>query len=45
MRLLYRPCVGLDIHKDSISACIRMGVHGKPEAEVLEDRFGTFTQE
>jgi len=45
MRLLYRRCAGLDIHKDSISACIRMRVHGKPEAEVLEERFSTFTQE
>ncbi|MDQ6678169.1 MAG: IS110 family transposase [Acidobacteriota bacterium] len=45
MKLLYRRCAGLDIHKDSISVCIRMRVSGKAEAEVLESRFSTFTQE
>jgi transposase len=45
MRLLYRRCAGLDIHKNSISVCIRMRVRGKAEAEVLEERFATFTQE
>ena len=42
MRLLYRRCAGLDIHKDSISACIRVRVNGKAEAEILEERFGAF---
>jgi transposase len=45
MRLLYRRCAGLDIHKDSISVCIRTRVNGQAEAEVLEQRFATFTQE
>jgi transposase len=45
MRLLYRCCAGLDIHKDSISVCIRMRIKGNAEAEVLEQRFATFTQE
>ena len=42
---LYRRCAGLDIHKDSISACVRVRVGGKDEAEVLEERVGTFTQQ
>jgi transposase len=47
MKLLYRRCAGLDIHKDSISVCIRKRVSGKPddEPEIVEDRFATFTQE
>lgn len=45
MRLLYRRCAGLDIHKDSISVCIRVRVGGKAEAEIIEERFSTFTQE
>lgn len=45
MKLLYRCCAGLDIHKDTISACIRVRVKGKAEAEIIEQRFGTFTQQ
>ena len=45
MRLLYRRCAGLDIHKNSISVCIRTRTAGKAEAEVVEERFSTFTQE
>lgn len=45
MRLLYRRCAGLDIHKDSISVCIRTRVSGQAEAEIVEQRFATFTQE
>jgi transposase len=45
MRLLYRRCAGLDIHKDSVSVCIRTRVSGKAEAEIIEERFLTFTQE
>lgn len=45
MRLLYRCCAGLDIHKKSVSACIRHRVRGKPEVEVEEAVFGTFTQD
>ena len=29
MRLLYRCCAGLDIHRDSVSACVRRRVRGK----------------
>ena len=45
MRLLYRRCAGLDIHKNSISVCIRTRVSGKADAEIIEERFATFTQE
>jgi hypothetical protein len=45
MKLLYRRCAGLDIHKDSISVCIRIRNGGKAEAEIIEERFSTFTQE
>ncbi len=45
MRLLYRRCAGLDIHKDSISVCIQMRVKGNSEPEIIEERFLTFTQE
>jgi transposase len=45
MKPLYRRCAGLDIHKNSISVCIRIRGSGQAEAEVLEERFATFTQE
>ena len=45
MKLLYRHCAGLDIHRDSVSACIRKRVPGQSEALLEEAVFGTFTQE
>jgi len=36
--------VRLNIHKDLIGVCVRMRAD-KAEAEVLEERFATFTQE
>jgi transposase len=45
MRLLYRRCAGLDIHKDSISVCIRTRHRSQADAEIIEERFLTFTQE
>jgi hypothetical protein len=39
MKLLYRRCAGLDIHKDSIGVCIRIRNGGKTEAEIIEERF------
>lgn len=45
MKLLYRRCAGIDVHKKSISVCVRMRVAGKKEAEVEEAVFGTFTQD
>jgi transposase len=45
MKLLYRCCAGLDIHRDSVSACVRRRVRGSAEATIEEEVFGTFTQE
>ena len=45
MKLLYRCCAGLDIHRDTVSACIRKCVRGQAEAAMEEQVFGTFTQE
>ena len=44
MRIIHRRCAGLDVHKKSISVCIRVRVHGH-KTETLERVFGTFTQE
>lgn len=43
MKLLYRRCAGLDVHKKSISVCVRIR-HGK-QVEIHENVFGAFTQE
>jgi transposase len=45
MKLLYRRCAGIDIHKKSISVCVRLRATGKREAEIEEAVFGTFTQD
>ncbi len=45
MKLLYRCCAGLDIHRDTVSACVRKRVRGQAEAAVEEAVFGTFTQD
>jgi transposase len=34
MDLLYARCAGLDVHKDTVVACVRIGGHGDPEREV-----------
>jgi len=34
MRLRYRRCTGLDIHKNSISVGIRKRISGKPDEEL-----------
>ena len=43
MEVVYPRCCGLDVHKQSISACVIIREHGK--AEKLERRFGTFTHQ
>ena len=43
MRLLYRRCAGLDIHKNTVSACIRMRRGANTEIETAV--FGTFTEQ
>jgi transposase len=45
MKLLYRRCAGLDVHKKTVSVCVRRRVAGKSEAEVEEAVFGTFTRD
>lgn len=45
MKLLYRCCAGLDIHRDAVSVCIRRRVRGSAEVIVEEQVFGTYTQE
>jgi transposase len=44
MKLLYRCCAGMDVHKKSVSVCIRRRVAGG-HFEVEEAVFGTFTQD
>jgi transposase len=41
MALLYRRCAGLDVHRDSVAACIRIRANGKYEEQ--RETFGTFT--
>ena len=45
MKLLYRCCAGLDIHRDTVSACVRRRTRGQAEAAIEEEVFGTFTQD
>ena len=45
MKLLYRRCAGLDVHKMSVTACVRRRVPGSSETEMEEAVFGTFTQD
>lgn len=45
MKLLYRRCAGIDVHKKSVSVCIRRRMAGQREAEIEEAVFGTFTQD
>ncbi len=45
MKLLYRCCAGLDIHRDTVSVCIRRRVSGQAERAIEEEVFGTLTQD
>ncbi len=45
MKIIYRRCAGMDVHKKSISVCVRRRQQGKQEEEIEEAVFGTFTQE
>ena len=45
MKIVYRRCAGLDVHKKSVSACVRRRVKGSSEPEIEEAVFGTFTQD
>src|SRR5262245_12656617 len=41
MEVLYPRCAGLDVHKDSVVACVRIATEGG--AEQLVETFGTTT--
>lgn len=43
MTLLYGRCAGLDIHKKTVSACIR--INRGAQTELVTDVFGTFTRD
>ena len=45
MKLLYRRCAGLDVHKSSVTVCVRRRVPGSGRIEMEEAVFGTFTQD
>ena len=45
MKLLYRRCAGLDVHKASVTVCVRRRVPGSSQTETEEALFGTFTQD
>lgn len=45
MKLVYRRCAGLDIHKDSVSVCVRVQGKGKEEEKIEEAVFPTFAQD
>jgi transposase len=34
MEVLYPRCAGLDVHKDTVVACVRLGAEGTVQAEV-----------
>ena len=44
MKLLYRRCAGLDIHKQTVTVCVRVRV-GRGKVEIDKAVFGTFTQD
>jgi len=45
MKLLYRRCAGLDVHKSSVTVCVRRRVSGSSQVEMEEAVFATFTQD
>ena len=45
MKLLYRRCAGLDVHKNSVTVCVRRRVPGSSQVEMEEAVFATFTQD
>ncbi len=44
MELLYPRCAGLDVHKDSVFACIRIAEPGQSRARTEVRKFGTTTK-
>ena len=45
MEVVYRRCAGLDVHKQSISACVLISGPGEEPASVEKRTFGTFTSD
>lgn len=45
MKLIYRCCAGLDVHRDSVNACVRKRVQGQAEPVIEEQVFATYTQD
>lgn len=45
MELVYQRCAGLDVHKDTVVACIRIAQGGKSQARIDKRTFGTTTAE
>jgi transposase len=45
MELLYPRCAGLDVHKDTVVACVRVVEAGRTEARTETRKFGTTTKE
>jgi len=41
MQILYSRCCGIDVHKDSVTACVLIFGDGK-EPEVRKKEFGTY---
>ena len=45
MDIVYRRCAGLDVHKQSISACVLISGSGDESASVEKRTFGTFSSD
>jgi transposase len=44
MKILYRRCAALDVHKKTVCACVRLCA-GKGEVEIHRETFGAFTDD
>jgi transposase len=44
MKILYRRCAALDVHKKTVCACVRQA-NGKAEVQVERATFGTYTDD
>ena len=44
MQIVYRRCCGMDVHKDSVTACLLL-IDDGGEFQVEKRRFGTMTRD
>ncbi|HYL77181.1 MAG TPA: IS110 family transposase [Bryobacteraceae bacterium] len=44
MKILYRRCAALDVHKKTVCACIRQ-IEGKADVQIERSTFGTYTDD